>query len=149
MCCLVLCLFASLHDVRGVLTPMSVPASLTKISLSFCVSASLSHLMLQFFCHCTYLLVSVTVSAQDGIVRLTRAPPPLPPPPSPQGCTENSANICLVEHRSFSTLEGGMSAASFLDSSFLQAINAVMLWLCSESSSSLGAPLPCQAADQM
>ena len=47
---------------------------------------------------------------------------------SPQGCPRNSANICLVEHRSFSTLEGGMSAASFLHSSFLQAINAVMLW---------------------
>ena len=48
---------------------------------------------------------------------------------SPQGCPRNSANICLVEHRSFSTLEGGMSAASFLHSSFLQAISAVMLWL--------------------
>ena len=48
---------------------------------------------------------------------------------SPQSCPGNSANICLVEHRSFSTLEGGMSAASFLHSSFLQAINAVMLWL--------------------
>ena len=47
----------------------------------------------------------------------------------PQGCPRNSANICLIEHRSFSTLEGGMSAASFLHSSFLQAINAVMLWL--------------------
>ena len=48
---------------------------------------------------------------------------------SPQGCPRNSANICLVEHRSFSALEGGMSAASFLHSSFLQAVNAVMLWL--------------------
>ena len=48
---------------------------------------------------------------------------------SPQGCPRNSTNICLVEHRSLSTLEGGMSAASFLHSSFLQAVNAVMLWL--------------------
>ena len=48
---------------------------------------------------------------------------------TPQGCPRNSANICLVEHRSLSTLEGGMSAASFLHSSFLQAVNAVMLWL--------------------
>ena len=48
---------------------------------------------------------------------------------SPQSCPRNSANICLVEHRSFSTLEGGMSAASFLHSSSLQAISAVMLWL--------------------
>ena len=40
----------------------------------------------------------------------------------------NLANICLVEHRSFSALEGGMSAASFLHSPFLQVINAVMLW---------------------
>ena len=47
---------------------------------------------------------------------------------SPQGCPRNSANICLVEHRSFSALEGGMSAVSFLHSSFLQAVNAVMLW---------------------
>ena len=47
---------------------------------------------------------------------------------SPQGCPQNSANIFLVEHRSFSTLEGGMSAPSFLHSSFLQAISAVMLW---------------------
>ena len=47
---------------------------------------------------------------------------------SPQGCLRNSANICLVEHWSFSTLEGGMSAASFLHSSFLQAVNAVMFW---------------------
>ena len=38
-----------------------------------------------------------------------------------------SSPICLVEHRLFSTLEGGMSAASFLHS-FLQAITAVMLW---------------------
>ena len=46
---------------------------------------------------------------------------------STQGCPRNRANICLVERRSFSTLEGGMSAASFLHSSFLQAIRAVML----------------------
>ena len=38
---------------------------------------------------------------------------------SPQGCPRNRVNICLVEHRSFSTLEGGMPAASFLHSSFL------------------------------
>ena len=47
---------------------------------------------------------------------------------SPQGCPRNSASICLVEHRSFSTLEGGMSAASFLYTSFFQAIKTVMLW---------------------
>ena len=35
---------------------------------------------------------------------------------------------CLVEHRLFPTSEGGMSVASFLHSSFLQAISAVMLW---------------------
>ena len=34
----------------------------------------------------------------------------------------------VVEHRSFSTLEGGMPAASFLRSFFLQAISAVMFW---------------------
>ena len=47
---------------------------------------------------------------------------------SPQGCPRNSANICLVEHISFSALEGGMSAASSLYSSVLQAVNAVMVW---------------------
>ena len=47
---------------------------------------------------------------------------------SPQGCNRNGANICVVEHRSFSTLEGGVSIPSILHSSFLQAINAVMLW---------------------
>ena len=47
---------------------------------------------------------------------------------SPQGCPQNSANVCLDEHRSFSTFEGGMSNASFLHSSFLKEINAVMLW---------------------
>ena len=36
---------------------------------------------------------------------------------SPQGCPRNNADICLVEHRSFSTLEGRMSAAFFLHSS--------------------------------
>ena len=47
---------------------------------------------------------------------------------SPQGYPRNSANICLVEHRSFLTSEDGKLAASFLHSSFLQAISAVMLW---------------------
>ena len=47
---------------------------------------------------------------------------------SPQGCPRNSANICFVEHRSFSNLEGGMSAASFFHSSFLKAVSAVTLW---------------------
>ena len=34
-----------------------------------------------------------------------------------QGCLQNSASICLIEHRSFSVVEVGMSAASFLHSS--------------------------------
>ena len=75
------------------------------------------------------LLLSVSVSAQDGIVALgkahTRSALSLS---SLQGCPRNSANVCLVEHRLFSALEGGMSTASFLHSSFLQAINAVILW---------------------
>ena len=50
---------------------------------------------------------------------------------SPQGCPRKSANVCLVEHRSFSTLEGGMVATSFLHSSFLQAVSALMPWLVS------------------
>ena len=47
---------------------------------------------------------------------------------SPKGCPRYSANICVVEHRSFTSLEVGMSATSSLHSSFLQAVNAVMLW---------------------
>ena len=47
---------------------------------------------------------------------------------SAQGCSQNSANICLLELRSLSTLEGGMSAASFFHSSFLQVINTMMRW---------------------
>ena len=48
---------------------------------------------------------------------------------SPQGCLWNSANICLVEYRWFPTSKRGLLAASFLNSSFLQASNNVMLWL--------------------
>ena len=76
-------------------------------------------------------IVSVSVSASRWHRSARKGPYVLRPvsQQSPQGCPRNSANICLVEHRSLSTLEGGMSAASFLHSSFLQAINAVMLWL--------------------
>ena len=47
---------------------------------------------------------------------------------SPQGRPRNSVNDRSVEHRSFTTPEDGVSAASFLHSSFLRVINAVMLW---------------------
>ena len=47
---------------------------------------------------------------------------------SPQDCPRNSANVCLVEHRSLPTCEDGMSAANFLSSSVHHAIDAVMLW---------------------
>ena len=70
---------------------------------------------------------AVSVSAQDGITALEkpiRAPPRLSA--VSQGCPRNNA-ICLVQHRSFSTLEGGMSATSFLHSSFIQAVSVVML----------------------
>ena len=71
-----------------------------------------------------------SVSAQDAIIALGKAHTRscLVPQQPPKGCPRNSANICLVEHRSLPTLEGRMSAASFLHSSFLQAINAVMPW---------------------
>ena len=73
---------------------------------------------------------SVLVSAQDGIVALRKAHTHSAhvSQQSLQGCPQNYAYICLVEHRLFSALEGGMSAPSFFHSSFLQAINAVMLW---------------------
>ena len=45
----------------------------------------------------------------------------------PQGCPRSSANVCLVEHRFFLISEGGMLAASTVHS-FLQTVNAVMLW---------------------
>ena len=45
-----------------------------------------------------------------------------------QGCSRNSANICLVEHRLFSTLEGGLSAASFLNSLSFRRPKLLMLW---------------------
>ena len=68
--------------------------------------------------------VSVSVSAQDVIVsqQFTPSPTPSPPPPPPKQCQY------LIEHRSPSILEGGMSAVSFPHTSFLQAIDAVMLW---------------------
>ena len=46
---------------------------------------------------------------------------------SPLGCPRNSAGVCLVEHTSFPTSEGGMSAPSFLHSSLPQAIDAMMV----------------------
>ena len=47
---------------------------------------------------------------------------------SPQGGRRNSAKVCLTEHRSFPTSEGGMPVPSFLHFSFLQAVSPVMLW---------------------
>ena len=46
----------------------------------------------------------------------------------PQHCPQTSANVCLAEHWLFLATEDGISATSFLHSSFLQAISAVMLW---------------------
>ena len=80
-------------------------------------------------CGVGFSLSSVSVSAQDGIVVLGKAHThSAPSQQSPQSCPRNSTNICLVEHKSFPIPEGGMSAASLLHSSFLQAISAVMLW---------------------
>ena len=47
---------------------------------------------------------------------------------SPQGYRRSSVNVCLVVPSSFPISKGRMSATSFLHSSFLQAINAVVLW---------------------
>ena len=79
----------------------------------------------------TYMACVVSVSAQHGIVALGKAHTRSTPSFSslPKAALETVPIFCLVEHRSLSTLEGGMSAASFLHSSFLQAVNAVMLWL--------------------
>ena len=75
--------------------------------------------------------VSVSVSTQDGIVALgkanTRSASSLSSPP--KVALETASMFVWLKHRSFSTLEFGVSAASFLHSSFLQAISAVMLRL--------------------
>ena len=75
--------------------------------------------------------ILVSVSAQDGIVALGKAHTRSAPSLSslPKVALETVPVFARVEHRPFSILEGGMSAVSFLHSSFLQAINAVMLWL--------------------
>ena len=44
-----------------------------------------------------------------------------------QDCPRNNASVCLVEHLLFPTLASGTLAASISHSSFLQAIDAVML----------------------
>ena len=69
--------------------------------------------------------VCVSVSAQDGIVALGKGPQALRPRLSAVSPRLPSKQWqCLL----FPTSEGGMSAASFLHSSSLQVINAVMLW---------------------
>ena len=75
--------------------------------------------------------VSVSVSAQDGIVALGKTHTRLALSLSslPKVALETVPIFAWLKHRSFSTLEGGMSAASFLHSSFLQAFSVVMLWL--------------------
>ena len=60
-----------------------------------------------------------------------------------QSCPRYIANVRLTKHTSFPTCESGMSAAFFVHSSVLLAINAVMLWLLQPLSTS-----PCRAADQ-
>ena len=74
--------------------------------------------------------VSVSVSAQDSIVTLgkahTRSAPSLSSLPK---VALETLPIFAWLNTYFSTLEGRMSATSFLHSSFLQAVNAVMLWL--------------------
>ena len=73
--------------------------------------------------------VSVSVSALDGIELLRKAHTRSAPSLScfPKVALE-TVPVCVVEHRSFSTLEDGMSSASFLHSSLLQAISAMILW---------------------
>ena len=79
--------------------------------------------------------------------RPMRAPPRLPAV-SPR--LPSNQCRCLVEHKSFPR-RVECRPLPFSTFSILQVISAVMLWPVhvSESSSSLGAPLPCQAADQM
>ena len=96
---------------------------------------------------CTNFSVSFQVlhnMASQRSERPIRAPPRLsavsPRLPSKQ------CQCCLVEHRSFPTSEGGMSAASFSHSFFLQAFNAVMLsqWY-AHRLTHMGMPLPAKA----
>ena len=106
-----------------------VSPCLYECHVTMSMSATCSHVYISATC-CVYVSFSFSFSSRWH--RSARKGPYALRPvsqQSPQGCPRNSANICLVEHRSFSTLEGGMSAASFLHSSFLQAVSAVMLWL--------------------
>ena len=85
-------------------------------------------------------------SAREG----PYAPRPVSQQP-PQGCPHNSADVCLAEHRSFPTLEGGMSAVSLSPLLFPSGDQCcdTLDCPCSDSSSSLYTPLSCQATDQM
>ena len=78
--------------------------------------------------------VSVSVSAQDGIVALGKAHYALPPPVrllavSPRFALETMPIFVWLNTDRSRPWRVRMSAASFLHSSFLQAVNAVMLWL--------------------
>ena len=71
------------------------------------------------------------VSAQDGIAALGKAHTRSTPSLSslPEAVIETvPIYVWLVGHCLLPILEGGMSAASFFHSSFLQGINVVMLW---------------------
>ena len=72
--------------------------------------------------------VSVSVSAQDGIIALGKAHTCSTPPQSSFPKVALGPVPVFVWLRSFPTSEGGMSATSILHSSFLQAMSAVMLW---------------------
>ena len=114
--------------------PTCLPAVCPRVSK--CLSAVSPRVAKKQF-HCWSASVQFQLKkASQRSERPIRAPPRLsevPPSPSPsstqrQGSSRNSANVCLVEHRSFPTSEDGILAASCLHCSFLQAINAVMLW---------------------
>ena len=86
--------------------------------------------------------VPSSVSAPDGIIGLGKS---LTIATVSHECSQNSMNVGLVGRISFLIGEGVTPAACFLQSSFLQAGNAVV---CCESFLSLSAPLPCCAVSQ-
>ena len=94
---------------------------------------------------------SVSVSAQDGIIAFweTSTSSCLVFQQSPWGCARNSANLWLsTDHSQPWSTEFQPFSLSILLSISDQCCDTLTC-PCSESSSSLWAPLPCQAADQM
>ena len=118
---------------------MCVQLLITQVYISFCLTSNVYYTGISSIWpvfNCVLLRsnlsfsVLVSVSAHDGIVALgkahTRSTQSLSSLPK---VAVETVPICVWLNTGRSRpLEGGLSAASFLHSSFLQAISALMLW---------------------